>query len=71
MYRHFFKRPLDFTLSLIGFIVISPVFFLLWLLLVIANKGAGAFFTQPRPGKDAQALPGGCNSWDSRRDAAE
>lgn len=52
MYRHYFKRPLDFTLSLIGFIVISPVFFLLWLMLAVANKGAGAFFTQPRPGKD-------------------
>lgn len=52
MYKHFFKRPLDFTLSLIGFIVISPVFLLLWLLLAIANKGAGALFTQARPGRD-------------------
>ena len=52
MYRYFFKRPLDFILSLIGFIVISPVFGVLWLLLAVANKGAGAFFTQPRPGKD-------------------
>ena len=52
MYKNYFKRPLDFTLSLIGFIVISPVFGLLWLLLAVANKGAGAFFTQPRPGKN-------------------
>jgi len=52
MYTHIFKRPLDFTLSLIGFIVISPVFGLLWSLLAVANKGAGAFFTQARPGKD-------------------
>ena len=52
MYRHFFKRILDFTLSLIGLIILSPVFLLLWLLLAVANKGAGAFFTQPRPGKD-------------------
>ena len=52
MYKNYFKRPLDFTLSLIGFIVISPVFGLLWLLLAVANKGAGAFFTQERPGKN-------------------
>ena len=52
MYKNYFKRPLDFTLSLIGFIVISPVFGLLWLLLAVANKGAGAYFTQERPGKN-------------------
>lgn len=52
MYRHFFKRILDFILSLLGFIIISPVFLLLWLWLSIANKGAGAFFFQERPGKD-------------------
>ena len=52
MYKNFFKRILDFTLALIGFIVISPVFLLLWLTLVVANKGAGAFFTQQRPGKN-------------------
>ena len=52
MYKNYFKRPLDFTLSLIGFIVISPVFGVLWSLLAVANKGAGAFFTQPRPGKN-------------------
>ena len=52
MYKNFLKRPLDFTLSLIGFIVISPVFGLLWLLLAVANKGAGAYFTQERPGKN-------------------
>jgi len=52
MYRHFFKRTLDFIFSLIGLIVISPVFGLLWLMLAVANKGAVAFFTQPRPGRD-------------------
>ena len=31
MYKNFLKRPLDFTLSLIGLILISPVFGLLWL----------------------------------------
>ncbi len=52
MYRKFIKRFLDFFCSLIGFIVISPVFLFIWLLSSIANKGAGAFFFQERPGKD-------------------
>ena len=51
MYQNYFKRTLDFTLALIGLAVISPFFVLLWLLLAIANKGAGVFFTQQRPGK--------------------
>lgn len=52
MYRHFFKRIIDFTMALIGFLLISPLFLLLWLLLTVANKGAGAFFFQKRPGKN-------------------
>jgi len=52
MYKRFFKRLIDFTLSLIGFIIISPLFLFLWIWLSIANKGAGAFFFQERPGKN-------------------
>lgn len=52
MYKHFIKRIFDLLLSVLGFIMISPVFFVLWLLLTIANKSAGAFFTQSRPGKN-------------------
>lgn len=52
MYKNFFKRIIDFTLSLIGFIIISPIFLILWIWLSIANKGGGAFFFQERPGKD-------------------
>ena len=52
MYKHFFKRLIDFTFSLIGFIVISPIFIIVWVWLTIANKGAGALFFQERPGKD-------------------
>lgn len=52
MYNSFFKRLLDFFFALIGFIIISPVFLLIWIWLSIANKGAGAFFFQKRPGKD-------------------
>lgn len=51
MYKHFFKRFFDFTLSLIGIVVISPVLLVLWVLLLVANGGAGAFFVQTRPGK--------------------
>lgn len=52
MYKNHIKRIFDFLLALIGFLLISPLFLLLWLWLSIANKGAGAFFTQERPGKD-------------------
>ncbi len=52
MYKRFFKRLLDFLLALIGLIIISPLFLMLWVWLSIANKGAGAFFIQERPGKD-------------------
>jgi undecaprenyl phosphate N,N'-diacetylbacillosamine 1-phosphate transferase len=56
MYQLFFKRLIDFTLSLIGFIVISPIFIMVWVWLTIANKGAGALFFQERPGKDEVVL---------------
>jgi len=46
------KRLFDFLLALMVFIFIIPIFFLLWFWLSIANKGAGAFFFQERPGKD-------------------
>ena len=52
MYKNYIKRIIDLLLAAIGFLIISPVFLLLWLLLAVANKGAGAFFTQPRPGKN-------------------
>jgi undecaprenyl phosphate N,N'-diacetylbacillosamine 1-phosphate transferase len=52
MYKNIFKSIIDFTLSFLGFIIISPIFLLLWIWLSIANRGAGAFFFQERPGKD-------------------
>ncbi len=51
MYKAFFKRPIDFLLSLTGFILLSPIFLLVTLLLCIANRGK-PFFLQPRPGKN-------------------
>jgi len=54
LYKNYLKLLFDSSLSLIGFIIISPVFLLLWLLLVVSNRGAGAFFTQTRPGKNGK-----------------
>ena len=54
MYKHFFKRFLDFWIALIALICISPVPLVVTVWLHFANKGAGAFFLQERPGKDAK-----------------
>lgn len=54
MYKHFFKRFLDFWISLIALIIISPILLVVTIWLHFANKGAGAFFFQKRPGKDAK-----------------
>ncbi len=54
MYKHFFKRFLDFWISLIALICASPVLLVVTLWLHFANKGAGAFFYQERPGKNAR-----------------
>lgn len=50
MYKHFFKRIFDFFISLVAIICLSPVFIIVTIWLHFANKGAGAFFTQIRPG---------------------
>lgn len=52
MYRYFFKRIIDFGLSLFTLICISPLLLIVAIWLHYANKGAGAFFFQERPGKD-------------------
>lgn len=56
MYKHFFKRIIDFSLSLLGLLLLSPVFLILWMWLAIANRGAGAFFTQERPGRNEKVF---------------
>lgn len=53
MYKNGIKRILDFSVALVAFVCISPIFLGLVLFLHFANKGAGVFFTQDRPGKDA------------------
>lgn len=54
MYKHFFKRVFDFFISLIALICISPLLLIVIVWLHFANKRAGVFFTQDRPGKDAK-----------------
>ena len=52
MYKLFFKRFFDFWISLIALICISPMLLIVTIWLHFANKGAGAFFFQERPGKN-------------------
>ena len=52
MYKNFFKRAFDFFFSFIALVVLSPFLLVVIIILHFANKGAGVFFTQDRPGKD-------------------
>lgn len=54
MYKHFFKRVLDFCISIIVLTCISPILLVVTIWLHFANKGAGVFFTQKRPGKNGK-----------------
>lgn len=51
MYRHFFKRFFDFWIAFVALVCISPILLVVTIWLHFANKGAGAFFFQKRPGK--------------------
>ena len=54
MYKSFIKRCLSFLGALLGLVLIGWLILIVWLFLHFANKGAGAFFTQERPGKDGK-----------------
>jgi lipopolysaccharide/colanic/teichoic acid biosynthesis glycosyltransferase len=54
MYKHFLKRLFDFCISLVALICISPILLVVTIWLHFANKGAGAFFLQKRPGRNAK-----------------
>ncbi len=54
MYQIYFKRFLDFCISLVGFLALFPFFLIISALLAFKNKGSGAFFFQQRPGKDGK-----------------
>lgn len=54
MYKHFFKRLIDFIIVFTALAVIWPFLLAITLWLHFANKGAGAFFFQERPGKNGK-----------------
>lgn len=52
MYQKFFKRPIDFCISLCALIILCPILLIIAIWLHFANKGAGVFFYQDRPGRN-------------------
>ncbi len=56
MYKHFFKRIFDFVIVFCALAVIWPFLLIITIWLHLANKGAGAFFFQERPGKDGRVF---------------
>lgn len=54
MYKRFFKRFFDFWIALIALVCLCPILVAVTIWLHFANKGAGAFFLQERPGKDGK-----------------
>ena len=51
MYRRFFKRSIDIAVSAVALVCLSPVLAGVAIWLHFANEGAGAFFSQLRPGR--------------------
>ncbi len=56
MYLHFFKRILSIIISFLALTILIPVFLLIIIILTFANRGAGAFFVQQRPGKNTKII---------------
>jgi lipopolysaccharide/colanic/teichoic acid biosynthesis glycosyltransferase len=56
MYKHFFKRFFDFCIALVALLLIGWLLIIIAIWLHYANKGAGAFFFQERPGKDERVF---------------
>lgn len=54
MYKHFFKRCISVFGAVMALLVVGWLILLVAVILHFANKGAGVFFTQERPGKDAR-----------------
>lgn len=54
MYKRFFKRVIDFLIVFFVLLLIWPILLIITMWLHFANKGAGAFFTQDRPGKNGK-----------------
>ncbi len=55
MYPKFLKRFFDLALSLLGFLILSPIFIVLYIAILFKNKGNPLFFQQ-RPGKNEKVF---------------
>ena len=51
MYKDYFKPFFDYLVSLLGILILSPIFIVVLIALLISNKG-NVFFLQKRPGKN-------------------
>lgn len=56
MYRHFFKRLIDFCIALVAVVCLSPLLAVVAIALLVANRGTGVLFRQPRPGYKGQVF---------------
>jgi len=54
VYKSYLKRVIDFAMSFVGIIIITPLMLVCVICLYFANKGKGVFFLQERPGKNAK-----------------
>ncbi|MFR2069506.1 MAG: sugar transferase [Bacteroides nordii] len=54
MYRSYLKRLIDFSFAFCVLVICCPILFIIIFWLYIANKGAGVFFLQKRPGRDGK-----------------
>ena len=54
IYKNYIKRLLGFTISLVALVILSPLLLVVSIWLHYANKGAGAFFLQDRPGRNGR-----------------
>ena len=63
MYKHFFKRVLDFSIALIALICISPILLVVTIWLHFANKGSGAASPPTPSPKGEETASGGNKGW--------
>ena len=54
VYARYIKRIIDFCIAAVALLVLSPLLLVVTVWFHFANRGAGAFFFQERPGKDAR-----------------
>ena len=54
MYKNGIKRLIDFIIAFVGLALVCPILVFVTMYLYIANKGAGAFFIQDRPGRNGK-----------------